>query len=127
MATRDFLGIIPEFQPYQDLQKILGSIVGNTPHSIYLWFLPYVTGALVIGFLFGRAYAFLPGKTAIRKGIVFGICAWLLMGLGFLTLMGHGIFAIDMDLGLKPAALTFVMLLIYSVTMSLVYDWLNAH
>ena len=127
MALRDYLGILPEFQPYRDLQGIIGSAGGDSPHNVYQWLLPYLTGAMLIGFIFGRTYRFLPGSTAIRKGIVFGVCAWLLMGFGFLSLAGHGIFGTDMGLGIQPAALTLVMLLVYSIVMSLVYDGLSAH
>ena len=126
MATRDFVGFIPEFQPYDDVQRVLYSIVGSTSISSVTWIIPFVTGALFVGFMFGKIYQYLPGNDFIQKGICFGVLTWFAMGLAFFPLVGHGVFAVELGLGIKPAMLMFGMLLIYSLTMSFVYDRLNA-
>ena len=126
MAIRNSVGFIPEFQPYDDLQRVLNSIIGSARISGAAWVIPFITGALLVGFVFGKIYLHLPGNNFIRKGLFFGIVAWLAMGLGFFPLVGHGVFAVDLKLGIKPAALMFGMLLTYSLTMSFVYDRLSA-
>ena len=75
--------------------------------------------------MFGQAYRFLPGKGPWQKGVFFGVCAWIVMGFVFFPLVGRGIFAVGLGLGIAPAILLFVMLLTYSVTMSFFYHLLN--
>ena len=125
MTIRDFVGVIPKFQPYDDMQRILHTVVGGE-FSGATWIIPFITGALFVGFLFGRIYRYLPGNDYIGKGVFFGILVWLTMGLVFFPLVGHGIFAAGLGLGIKPAMLMFGMLLTYSLTMSVVYDRLSA-
>jgi hypothetical protein len=125
MATRDFVDFIPEFQPYYDVQRVLHSVIGSTSMSSVTWVIPLVTGALFVGFVFGKIYFYLPSSNFIYKGIAFGIFAWLTMGLMFFPFVGHGVFAIELGLGIKPAVLMLGMLLTYSLTMSVVYDRLN--
>jgi len=126
MATRNYAGVIPAFQPYDDLQRLLNATIGGTSLSGVTWIIPFITGALFVGFVFGKIYRYLPGNHFISKGVVFGLFAWLAMGLGFFPLAGHGAFAVELGLGIKPAALMLGMLLTYSLTMSAVYAWLNA-
>ena len=47
------------------------------------------------------------------------------MGLGLLPLAGRGVFAHELGLGGLPAALMFVMLMMYAIVMSLLYAWLS--
>jgi hypothetical protein len=126
MAVRNFVGVIPEFQPYDDVQCVLNSTLGGMSISGVEWAIPFISGALFVGFVFGKVYPYLPGSNFIDKGIFFGVLARLAMGLGFFPLIGDGVFSIGMGLGVKPAMLMFGMLLIYSLTMSFVYDKLNA-
>jgi uncharacterized membrane protein len=51
--------------------------------------------------------------------------AWLVIGLGLLPLSGRGVFAHGLGLGGLPAALMLVMLMLYSIVMSLLYAWLS--
>ena len=97
---------------------------GNSPSVA--WLLGFVNGAVIWGFVFGQAYRFLPGKSPWQKGVFFGVCAWAVMGLVFFPLVDRGIFAVRLGLGIAPAILLLVMLLAYSVTMSIVYHLLNS-
>jgi hypothetical protein len=54
------------------------------------WLFPYINGAVILGFVFGRLFTRLPGSTAIVKGGAFGFAAWLVMDLGLLPLAGRG-------------------------------------
>jgi hypothetical protein len=87
--------------------------------------LSFVNGAIVWGFVFGQTYRFLPGNSPWLKGVYFGVCAWLVMGFLFLPLVDRGIFAAKLGLGIAPAMLLLGALLAYSVTMSLVYSFLD--
>jgi hypothetical protein len=123
MALKRSAGILPEFDPYEDLQRLLSAATagGFQPPS---WLLAYLNGALILGFAFGRLFAYLPGRTALARGAVFGLAAWLCLGFGLLPLAGRGLFAVNLNLGAWPALLMLAMLMIYSITMSLLYHWL---
>lgn len=125
MAIKHRAGILPEFEPYEDLQRLLSSVTAWPLESPLSWLLPYINGALILGFAFGRLFAHLPGNTPILKGAAFGFAAWLAMGFGLLPLAGRGVFASGLGLGGLPAALMFAMLMIYAIVMSLLYAWLT--
>jgi len=128
MLLKNAAGVLPRFQPYDDLQRVLSVLTGAQIHPAAAWALTFVNGAVIFGFVFGKIYRFIPGRTPARKGVVFGLCAWAAMGLVFFPLAGRGVFALGLGLGflgLAPAALMLAMLLAYSVTMSLAYHRLN--
>ena len=125
MTLKHRAGILPAFEPYADLQRLLSSMIGRPLEPALAWLISYVNGALILGFLFGRLYDRLPGAGAIAKGGVFGFAAWLVMGLGFFPLAGRGVFALALGLGVQPAALMFAMLMSYAIVMSLLYAWLR--
>lgn len=119
MTIKHRAGILPSFEPYDDVQRLLSSVTDGS--FVPPWWLAYVNGALVLGFVFGRLFVHLPGRSATAKGAAFGFAAWLAMGLGFFPLAGRGVFAWKLELGALPAALTFAMLMIYAIVMSLLY------
>lgn len=121
MAAKHSTGILPGFEPYEDMQRLLASAAGWSLEPPWSWLLPYVNGALVLGFVFGRLFVYLPGRTAIVKGAAFGFGGWLALSLGFFPLAGRGVFAWKLGLGVWPAALAFAMLMLYAIVMSLLY------
>jgi len=125
MSIKHRAGILPDFEPYEDLQRLLSSLTSLSLDPPFSWLLPLINGAVILGFVFGRLFVHLPGRTAIAKGAVFGFAAWLIMGLGLLPLAGRGVFAYRLGLGALPAALMLVMLMLYAIVMSLLYAWLT--
>lgn len=125
MEIKHRAGILPRFEPYDDLQRLLSSVTTHASEPPLSWLFSYINGALILGLLFGQLFVHLPGRTAIVKGAVFGVVAWLAMGFGMLPLTGHGVFARELGLGGLPAMLMLVMLLIYATVMSLLYAWLT--
>jgi hypothetical protein len=126
MAIKHRAGILPGFEPYEDLQRLLASMTALSLDAPLSWLIPFVNGALILGFVFGKLFVRLPGRTAIAKGAAFGFAAWLVMGLGLVPLAGRGVFARELGLGIWPAALMLAMLMIYAIVMSLLYAWLTA-
>jgi hypothetical protein len=118
-------GPLPEFQPNDDIRRGLSSLIGTEIPPSVEWLLLFVNGAVIWGLIFGQSYRFLPGKNPWQKGAFFGISAWIVMGLVFFPLVDRGIFAVKLGLGIAPAILMLIMLLTYSLTMSLVYQFLN--
>jgi hypothetical protein len=79
----------------------------------------------VVGLLFGSSYKLLPGKHGLTKGLSVGVLVWLTMGLVFFPLVGLGLFAWDIGLGIKPALFSLAMVEAYSVVMGTVFALLN--
>jgi hypothetical protein len=79
----------------------------------------------VLGFLFGRTFQLLPGRSGAMKGFVFGVLSWMIMGLLFFPVLGLGLFATQVGLGIKPALFSLMMLLTYSVITGIAYSALN--
>ena len=123
MEIKHRSGILPQFEPYADLQRLLSSMTAHAFEPPLSWLFPYINGALLLGFVFGQLFVYLPGRTAVVKGAVFGLFAWLVLGFGLLPLSGSGIFARGLGLGVFPAVLMLAMLMIYAVVMSLLYAW----
>ncbi len=119
------LGIFPSFVPYAELQKTLAMLTGADVHPAVPWLLSFLNGALVLGPLFRATYTLLPGQSGLVKGLHFGIAGWILVGLVFLPLIGLGIFAANAALGIWPALMMLMMLLIYGAVTGTVYGRLR--
>lgn len=122
MAFKSWARILPSFQPYNDLQALLAAVIGNSVNPVIPWALSYFNGAIVLGFLFGRSYQVLPGRTGVLKGLVFGFGVWVAMGLVFFPAIGKGWFAAQTGLGYAPTIFTLIMVLTYSVTLGVAYS-----
>jgi hypothetical protein len=121
MLFKQRAGLVPEFRPYDDLQAALQDLFGAI-HPAASWLLSFVNGALVLGFVFGRTYGLLPGKTGFAKGFIFGVMGWIAMGVFFFPVLGRGLFAAGLGLGAVPAMFSLAMVLTYSIVLGLAYS-----
>ena len=126
MLLKSEMGWLPSFQPYHDLQQALSQLAGSSVHPAMPWALSFLNGSVLLGFLFGRAYCWLPGDSGAAKGLVFGVLGWMAMGLVFFPMLGRGPFAMGAGLGFQPALFSLLMILSYSVIMGVTYSTLNA-
>jgi hypothetical protein len=126
MYLKSRTGLLPAFQPYENLQAALGHLTGSEVHPIVPWAMSFLNGSTLLGFCFGWLYAWLPGNSGAAKGMTFGILGWAVMGLVFFPLLGLGLFVSKLDLGIWPALFSLVMILAYSVVLGIVYAALNS-
>jgi Na+/proline symporter len=122
MALKSWAGILPSFQPYNDLQTLLTALIGSSVHPMVPWAVSFFNGSIVLGFLFGQSYWRLPGHTGVMKGLFFGLAVWIAMGLTFFPAIGKGPFATQTGLGIAPTVFTLAMVLTYSVTLGVAYS-----
>jgi hypothetical protein len=125
MGLKTRSGVLPEFHPYDDLQRTIASGIGALVPQSLLWAIAFLNGALVVGFIFHRTYHVLPGQNVITKGLVFGALAWVMMASLLFPVIGEGFFAIGVGRGFLPALLSLAMLLVYGVTLSAIYRGLT--
>ena len=125
MSLKSWMGLLPSFHPYEDLQQMLSHLVGGSVHPLVPWALSFLNGAVVLGILFGRTYRLLPGRSGAAKGFVFGVLGWIAMGMLFFPMLGRGLFATQAGLGVLPALFSLLMLLTYSIIMGIAYSALN--
>jgi hypothetical protein len=124
MSAKSALHLMPDFQPYEALQTTLNEFVGRELPASVLWLLSWLNGAILVGFVFARIWRRVPGRSGFVKGILFGIAAWLIMGLVIFPMIGLGLFG--SIYGAQAIFLSAVMLLIYSATMGSAYGLLCA-
>jgi hypothetical protein len=122
MTLKSWAHLLPSFQPYDDLQIILTGLVGSAVHPVVAWALSYFNGSVVLGFLFGQIYRWLPGRSGAVKGAAFGLAVWIVMGIFIFPALGKGLFASQTGLGFAPTLFTLLMVLTYSVTLGIAYS-----
>jgi len=54
------------------------------PLFVILWILPRIVGGIVFGAVFAALYDFLPGATAVKKGVVLSSFLWILGAVGLI-------------------------------------------
>ncbi|MCX7314243.1 MAG: hypothetical protein NTV56_21650 [Alphaproteobacteria bacterium] len=118
-------GILPSFQPYERFQMVLSQWVGSDVHPLVPWALSFLNGSIVLSFAFAQFYRRIPGSNSAVKGAIFAVLGWVVMGLIFFPLLGMGVFAAQIGLGIGPAVFSFAMLLTYSIVMDVVYSALD--
>lgn len=121
MFLKGWMGWLPSFHPYEDLQEGLSSLVGSSVHPAIPWALSFFNGAVVLGFVYAHTYTWLPGRGGLAKGFVFGLLGWIGIGLLLFPALGQGPFALRAGLGLSPALFSLAMVLTYSVIMGMAY------
>lgn len=122
MYLKSILGLLPQFQRYEYLQRLMSHLMGTAIHPLAPWAISFLNGSVILGFLFGRLYRYLPAQSGLAKGAVFGCFGWLLMNLAFFPIVGEGLFATSIGLGIAPTLFSMAMLLAYSVTMGWAYS-----
>nr|WP_298884499.1 DUF6789 family protein [uncultured Bradyrhizobium sp.] len=127
MFLKRWMGWLPTFHPYRDLQHGLSDLLGGgAVHPTVPWAMSFVNGTFVLGILFRSTYHLLPGRNAIVKGLVFGIAGWIAMGLLYFPILGRGPFASNLQLGMLPAAFSLAMVLAYSLFMGIAFSVLHS-
>lgn len=126
MYLKSRYGLLPAFQPYESLQAALSRITGGEVHPIVPWILSFLNGSTILSFAFDHLSPRLPGRSGLAKGLAFGVAGWLAMGVVFFPLIGMGLFATGLGLGIQPALFSLAMILAYSLVLGAVYGALNA-
>ena len=118
MMIKAATGQFPELHVVRTLSGILG-----VPGNLMVGFSVH----LFIGIVFwGIGYALIQSQIPISshslKGLVFGICAWLLMMVVFMPLAGAGLFAVNRGSMTVPL-ITLAYHLVFGIILGNLYAW----
>lgn len=114
MIAKTMMGVMPEL----DVIAMLGTMMSVSTATG--WLGHFVIGTVIWGGAFALLYDIIPGGTAVVKGIVFGIAAWLGLMILVMPMAGAGLFG--MSFGLMAPIMTLVLHIIYGVVLGLVFD-----
>ncbi len=129
MSLKAASGLLPAFQPYAALQRVLAEALlagawEPAGFPLLSYALSWFNGAVVAGFVFARVYRRLPGGAGWRRGLAFGAAAWCVMGLAMFPALGLGPFGWAAG-GAGAAAFSLAMLLAYGGAMGAAYGALR--
>ncbi len=118
MVAKGMMGVLPELDVAAMLAMMMGApiIVG--------WIAHFMIGTVAWGGGFAILYDMIPGGSAVLKGIVFGIVAWLGMMIVIMPMAGAGFFG--MNFGVMAPVMTLVLHIIFGAVLGKTYALLPA-
>jgi uncharacterized membrane protein YagU involved in acid resistance len=114
MVIKGMMGVMPEL----DVAAMIGMMMGA---SVAVgWIIHFMIGTIAWGGGFGLLYELIPGGSAVGKGIVFGVAAWLGMMIMIMPMAGVGFFGLNM--GMMAPVMTLVLHIIFGAVLGFVYQ-----
>ncbi|HEC71452.1 hypothetical protein LCGC14_2238660 [marine sediment metagenome] len=113
MVMKGMMGVMPEL----DVAAMLAGMIGAP--VIVGWIVHFLIGTVAWGGGFAVLYDYIPGSSAVQKGIVFGIAAWLGMMILIMPMAGAGLFGLA--LGMMAPIMTLVLHIIFGAVLGAVF------
>ena len=113
MVIKGMMGVMPEL----DVAAMLAGMIGAP--VIVGWIVHFLIGTVAWGGGFAVLYDYIPGSSAVQKGIVFGIAAWLGMMILIMPMAGAGLFGLA--LGMMAPIMTLVLHIIFGAVLGAVF------
>lgn len=114
MVAKGMMGIMPEL----DVIAMLSAMMGAP--AVMGWMGHFMIGTLAWGIGFALLFDMIPGSSAVAKGVVFGIAAWLGMMVMVMPMAGAGLFG--MAMGIMAPMMTLVLHVIFGAVLGAVYQ-----
>lgn len=119
MMAKGMMGLMPELNVIAMLGSMAQDMMGMGGAAVG-WALHFMIGAVIYGVLFDKLNDKLPGDSQIKKGMVFGVAAWLVMMVGIMPMAGAGLFG--MALGMMAPVMTLMLHLIFGAVLGYAYN-----
>ncbi len=113
MVAKSMMGVMPELDVAAMIAMMMGASVAVG------WIIHFMIGTIAWGGGYALLYDVIPGGSAIAKGIVFGIAAWLGMMIIVMPMAGAGFFG--MNMGMMAPIMTLVLHIVFGAVMGAVY------
>lgn len=114
MVVQGMMGVVPGL----NVAAMIGAMIGS---SVAVgWIIHITVHTIAGGGGFAVLYNALPGGTALVKGIVYGVVAWLVLMFTIMPMAGVGIFGLD--LGMIAPIIVLLFHLIFGAVLGLVYQ-----
>ena len=114
MVAKGMRGIMPEL----DVIAMLSAMMGAP--AVMGWMGHFMIGTLAWGIGFALLFDMIPGSSAVAKGVVFGIAAWLGMMVMVMPMAGAGLFG--MAMGIMAPMMTLVLHVIFGAVLGAVFQ-----
>ncbi|GKW50853.1 DUF6789 family protein [Halomonas sp. NCCP-2165] len=98
MILRLSAGIIPWYDPIEIMNLAAQDLLGTPDSRLVGWGIHFAVGTLVWGMLFGLLAPYLPGRSGARRGLLFGLVAWLVVMVTVFPMAGSGLFGMGFGL-----------------------------
>ena len=119
MVMKGMMGMMPDLNAIRMLAARPHHAMATPATPLVGWLLHFMIGTLVWGLLFALLFAYLPGRSAAIKGVVFGTGAWLMMMVAVMPMAGAGLFGLHLGMG-APIA-TLMLHWVYGAVLGAVY------
>ena len=119
MMMKAKMGMMPELNPVHMMADMVADKMGMEPNVMIGWIMHFMIGSVVWGAGFAVLNNLIPSQNQIKKGVLFGMGAWLMMMIGPMPMGGNGLFG--MNLGPMAPMMTFVFHIIFGVVLGSVF------
>lgn len=115
MLIKAAMGLMPHLNVIHMLAGMAHARLGLPAVPVIGWVAHFLIGTVLWGIVFAILYPALPGSTAVKKGLVFSVLAWILMMLIPLPMAGAGLFGLE--LGVMAPVMTLILHLIWGAVL----------
>lgn len=119
MLLKSGMGMLPQLNAIQMQTQMLNNFLGTPATPVVGWISHFIIGTVVWGGLFAALNHRIPGKNELNKGLIFSVCAWLLMMLLVMPMAGAGFFGLN--IGVMAPIATLVLHLIFGAVLGYAY------
>jgi len=114
MIAKNMMGVMPGLDVIHMLSGMTGLPTAGG------WIVHFMIGTIAWGGGFAILYDHIPGSSALVKGVVFGVGAWLAMMIAIMPMAGAGFFG--MSLGITAPMMTLILHIIFGAVLGIAYQ-----
>lgn len=119
MVLRLSAGIIPWYDPIEIMNLAAQDLLSTPDIRLVAWAIHFSVGTLIWGLLFGLLIPYLPGGGDARRGLLFGVVAWLVVMVTVFPMAGSGLFG--MGFGLVAPLSTLLAHVVFGLVIGSMY------
>lgn len=123
MILRLSAGVMPWYNPIEIMNLTAHNLLGTPDSLVVGWVIHFLVGTVIWGLLFVKLSPYLPGSNDTRRGLVFGLGAWLVVMLTVFPMAGSGLFGLG--LGLVAPISTLLGHIVFGLVLGATYSWLR--